>query len=66
MLSNVVDLSDVLSSMASDGHPVTPDLVARLSPYTREHIRRFGQYVLDMANPPDPLNPAPLPFELTL
>lgn len=66
MLSNVADLNDVLSSMAGDGHPVTPELVARLSPYTREHIRRFGQYVLDMTNPPVPLNPAPLPFELAL
>jgi hypothetical protein len=52
--------------MARDGHPVTPELVARVSPYTREHIRRFGQYVLDMANLPNPLDPAPLPFELAL
>jgi hypothetical protein len=63
MLSNVADLNGVLSSMAGDGHPVTPELVARLSPYTRQHIRRFGQYVLDTANPPAPLDPAPLPFE---
>src|SRR5580704_13830642 len=27
MLSNVADLTEVLSSMAKDGHPVTPDLV---------------------------------------
>jgi TnpA family transposase len=66
MLSNVADLNDVLSSMARDGHPVTPELVARVSPYTREHIRRFGQYVLDMANLPNPLDPPPLPFELAL
>ena len=33
------------------------------SPYTREHIRRFGQYVLDMADLPPPLDPQPLPFE---
>jgi TnpA family transposase len=66
MLNNVADLNDVLSSMARDGHPVTPELVARVSPYTREHIRRFGQYVLDMANLPNPLDPAPLPFELAL
>jgi hypothetical protein len=31
--------------------------------YTREHIRRFGQYVLDMADLPPPLDPQPLPFE---
>ncbi len=63
MLSNVADMTTALSDMAGDGHPVTPALVACLSPYTREHIRRFGQYVLDMGNLPDPLDPQPLPFK---
>jgi TnpA family transposase len=66
MLSNVADMTEVLSSMARDGHPVTPGLVACLSPYMREHIRRFGQYVLDMEEIPYPLNPQPLPFEPAL
>ena len=66
MLSNVADMTDVLLSMAKDGHSVTPALVARLSPYTREHIRRFGQYVLDMDDLPKPLDPQPLPFEIAL
>jgi hypothetical protein len=48
--------------MAKDGHRVTPELVACLSPYTREHIRRFGQYALDMDDLPAPLDPQPLPF----
>ena len=62
MLSNVADLTAVLSSMAADGHPVTPDLVARLSPYTREHIRRFGQYALDMDDLPEPARPNAAPL----
>src|SRR3954471_19290089 len=66
MLSNVADMTGVLSSMAEDKHPVTPGLVARVSPYTREHIRRFGQYVLDMNDLPGPLQPQPLPFESAL
>jgi Tn3 transposase DDE domain len=66
MLSNVADMTGVLSSMAKDGHRVTPGFVACLSPYTREHIRRFGQYVLDMDDLPDPLEPQPLPFEPAL
>jgi hypothetical protein len=52
--------------MAEDNHPVTPGLVACLSPYMREHIRRFGQYVLDMDDLPAPLEPQPLPFEAAL
>jgi hypothetical protein len=35
-------------------------------PYTREHIRHFGQYVLDMDVLARLLNPQPLPFELAL
>ena len=49
-----------------DGHPVTPGLVACLSPYIREHIRRFGRYALDMEDLPRPLDPQPLPFEPAL
>jgi TnpA family transposase len=66
MLSNVADMTTVLSEMAADGHLVTPDLVASLSPYTRTHILRFGQYALDMASLPEPLDPQPLPFEKAL
>lgn len=64
MLSNVADLTEVLSSMAADGVRVTPELAASLSPYTRKQIRRFGKYSLDMEDLPEPLVPAPLPFEI--
>ncbi len=66
MLSNVADLTEVLADMAQDGHAVTPALVACTSPYTREHIRRFGRFALDMEDLPNPLNPKPLPFEEAL
>jgi hypothetical protein len=66
MLSNVADLTEVLCDMPNDGHHVTADLVACISPYLREHIRRFGRFSLDMADLPNPLNPQPLPFEVAL
>jgi TnpA family transposase len=66
MLSNVADMTKALSGMAADGHPVTPALVACLSPYTRGHILRFGRYALDMDDLPGPLDPQPLPFEQAL
>ncbi len=62
MLHNVVDLTNVLAGMAADGYSVTKDNIARLSPYLREHIRRFGQYVLDMSRLPSPLEPKLLPI----
>jgi TnpA family transposase len=66
MLSNVADLSEVLTSMAVDGHPVTAKLAASTSPYMRKNLRRFGKYGLDMDDLPDPLVPKPLPFNLPL
>lgn len=44
MLSNVADLTEVLSAMVKDGHSVSAALVASVSPYIREHIRRFGKF----------------------
>lgn len=66
MLSNVADMTDVLASMAKDKHTVTPEPIACLSPYTSEHIRQFGQYVLDMRDLPKPPKPQPFPFEPAL
>nr|WP_246799236.1 transposase [Rhizobium leguminosarum] len=66
MLSNVADLSAAITDMASDGHHVTPELAAAISPYIRKHIRRFGKYDLDMDDRPGPLVPQDLPFEIPL
>ena len=41
-------------------------LASELEQSMREHIRRSGQYVLDMDRLPGPLNPQPLPFEVAL
>ena len=57
MLSNIVDLTKVLNQMIEEGKPVTPKLISKLSPYIRQHIRRFGQYTLDMEDKPEALRP---------
>ena len=62
MLHNVADLTDVLTDMAAEGWPLTKDLLGGLSPYIRDHLRRFGQYALDMDDQPPPLEPKPLPI----
>ncbi len=63
MLSNVVDLMDVLTDMAkSDGAIVTKELVAGLSPYIRDHIRRFGRYEVNMDERAPSLNPRAIPM----
>ena len=45
----------MMHQLSEEGYPVTRELVSRLSPYQTEHIRRFGQYVLDMDEEPEPL-----------
>jgi len=60
MLQNVVDMTNVLHDLQRDGVHMTPELVARLSPYLTEHLKRFGHYILDMETPPEPLQPKPL------
>jgi hypothetical protein len=62
MLHNVIDVTEVLNAMTAEGYEVTSALVGRLSPYLTEHIRRFGQYVLDMEMPLEPLVPKPVLF----
>ena len=60
MLQNVVDMTNVLHDLQRDGVHMTPELVARLSPYLTEHLKRFGHYILDMETPPESLQPKPL------
>ena len=62
ILHKVADLTDVLSAMVDEGLPVTRELVSRISPCMRDHLRRFGQYTLDMDEQPPTLHPRPLPI----
>jgi hypothetical protein len=60
MLHNVSDLTDVLTGMVAEGWSLTKELVGRLSPYPRDHLRRFGRLMLDMDDLPPPLVPRSL------
>jgi TnpA family transposase len=57
MLQNVADMTDVLYQLAQEGFQITQAMVSRLSPYLTEHIKRFGEYLLDMEAVPEPLQP---------
>lgn len=60
MLHNVVDMTNALYDLKQAGVCITPELAARLSPYLTEHIKRFGQYLIDMNAPPVPFEIKPL------
>src|SRR5207237_9097299 len=57
MLHNVVDMTNVLVALQQEGVCITPEGASRLSPYLNEHLKRIGQYVLDMAIRLDTLEP---------
>jgi hypothetical protein len=48
---NAVELTAVLNRLKAEGYPVRADDVVTLSPYMTRHIRRFGDYVLDLSPP---------------
>ena len=64
MLQNVVDLTNTLAQMASEGYTITKELVACLSPYIRDQIRRFGKYDVDMEEHPPRLDPKSVPISV--
>jgi hypothetical protein len=41
---------------AEEGYPVRREDVATFSPYLTSHIKRFGDYVIDLSTVPQPLN----------
>lgn len=61
MLQNVADMTNILHEMVQEGYEVTPDVVATFSPYLTEHLKRFGEYIIDLDSIPPPLQPD-IPF----
>ncbi len=55
ILQNVVDMTAALRTIAADGHAVKREDIGALSPYWTSHIQRFGDYVLNLDELPDPL-----------
>ena len=52
---HVVNMTRVLQELIDEGSPVTPAIMARLSPYKREHINCFGHYDLRFDQVPQPI-----------
>jgi TnpA family transposase len=52
---NVVDLSRTLQTLKVEGHSISREDMAALSPYLTRHLKRFGDYVLDLSKEPEPL-----------
>jgi TnpA family transposase len=64
IFQNVVDQSRVLHELMAEGHAVKREDVAALSPYLTGHIKRFGDYVIDLSIAPQPLSEVEMSLSL--
>ena len=55
VLQNVVDMTAALRRLDQNGEDLSAHTIAALSPYLRHHIKRFGDYVIDLSIQPEPL-----------
>jgi TnpA family transposase len=56
ILQNVVDITYILKELSANGVKFTKSDVAALSPYLTKHIKRFGDYIIDLENVPNPID----------
>jgi TnpA family transposase len=64
MVQNVVDITRYLKELKGEGIVFTKEDVASLSPYLTRGSKRFGEYVLDLDNKPEPLSEESLELEV--
>jgi len=48
ILQNVIDMSQIIQQLRDEGWVIRKEDLAKLSPYLTEHIRRFGDYILNL------------------
>jgi hypothetical protein len=51
---NLANMTRAMQKMDNDGHLVSDELAAAVSPYPTEHINRFGSYNPNFGRAPDP------------
>lgn len=51
---NVVSMTTIIQNLINEGHIITPEILAYLSPYKTSHINRFGIYHL-LERTPEPI-----------
>jgi Tn3 transposase DDE domain len=64
IFQNVVDQSRILAQLLAEGFSVYREDVMALRPYLTAHLKRFGDYVVDLTLLPPPLSDVELSFQL--
>lgn len=55
IFQNVIDQTRIIESLMKDGFQITAEDLKTLSPYLTKHIKRFGDYIIDLSQIPPPL-----------
>ncbi|UAT32900.1 Tn3 family transposase (plasmid) [Bacillus badius] len=55
IFQNVVDITLILWDLINEGYKFSREDLVMLSPYLTRHIKRFGDYVIDLENIPQPV-----------
>ncbi|PGV89606.1 Tn3 family transposase, partial [Bacillus cereus] len=55
IFQNVVDITMILWQLKREGYRFSQEDLVMLSPYMTKHIKRFGDYVIDLQNIPQPI-----------
>lgn len=58
IFQNVIDITLILRDLIKEGQTLFRNDVKALSPYLTKHVKRFGDYILDLENIPQPLEGA--------
>ena len=58
ILQNAFDISSIIRSLSAEGYVIKPQTLATLSPYLTGHLKRYGDYIVDFDNLPQPLETA--------
>ncbi len=65
ILQNTVDMTRVIHSLSAEGFKINRRMLATMSPYINCNLKRYGDYVVDLKNIPQPFEGAiNLPVEI--
>jgi TnpA family transposase len=52
ILQNVADMTDIIAELIAEGHKITKEDMSFLCPYWTEHLKRFGDIIMDFNGVP--------------
>ena len=58
IFQNTVDITLAIQTLIAQGYQINHRMLATLSPYITRNLRRYGDYVLDLDNIPQPFEGA--------